>query len=125
MEMTWSLITLTSHLLQTIRTVLGGSLSAKMVQRRRILRRDLFFADVWQSLNTGRLLSFSLVYIDYSFPTYDKGNQAECIADVTARTLTAEAPSYATVMELDRKVREFPLPEGIASACSEDLAEPF
>jgi hypothetical protein len=29
---------------------------------------------------------------------------------VTARTLTAEAPSYATIMELDRKVREFPLP---------------
>jgi hypothetical protein len=35
---------------------------------------------------------------------------AECVADVTARTLTAEAPSYATIMELDRKVREFPLP---------------
>lgn len=29
---------------------------------------------------------------------------------MTARTLTAEAPSYATIMELDRKVREFPLP---------------
>ena len=24
--------------------------------------------------------------------------------------LTAEAPSYATIMELDRKVREFPVP---------------
>ncbi|KAG5635135.1 hypothetical protein H0H81_012334 [Sphagnurus paluster] len=38
---------------------------------------------------------------------------AECVADVTARTLTAEAPSYATIMELDRKVRDFPLPEGM------------
>jgi hypothetical protein len=36
---------------------------------------------------------------------------SECVAEVAARTLTAEAPSYATIMELDKKVREFPLPE--------------
>ena len=35
----------------------------------------------------------------------------ECVADVAARTLTAETPSYVTIMELDRKVREFPIPE--------------
>ena len=33
----------------------------------------------------------------------------ECVAEVAARTLTAEIPSYATNMELDCKVREFPL----------------
>jgi len=49
---------------------------------------------------------------------------AECVADVTARILTAEAPSYATIMELDRKVREFPLPEGLSSS-SDDLAGSF
>lgn len=37
---------------------------------------------------------------------------AECVADVTARTLTAEAPTYAVIMDLDRKVRNFALPEG-------------
>lgn len=47
------------------------------------------------------------------------------MADVTARTLTAEAPSYATIMELDRKVREFPLPEGVSSAPPGDLAASF
>ncbi|TFK37314.1 fungal-specific transcription factor domain-containing protein [Crucibulum laeve] len=143
MEMTWSLITLASHLSQTIglhRDSARWGLSAKMVQRRRILFWDLFVADVWQSLNTGRPPSFSLAYIDCSFPTYDKGNEggfgsafeiwqfrfaAECVADVTARTLTAEAPSYATIMELDRKVREFPLPEGMASASSGDMAQSF
>ncbi|KAF7369259.1 Zn(2)-C6 fungal-type domain-containing protein [Mycena venus] len=91
------------------------------------------------SLNTGRPPSFSLAYIDCSFPKYENEKAkdgacafpsslcapfmtmhlvemwqfrfaAECVADVTARTLTAEAPSYATIMELDRKVREFPLP---------------
>lgn len=129
MEMTWSLLALAAHLSQTIglhRDSERWGLPPKMVQRRRILFWDLFVADVWTSLNTGRPPSFSLAYIDCSFPKYDdqKAKQgdvafeiwqfrfaAECVADVTARTLTAEAPSYATVMELDRKVREFPLPE--------------
>ncbi|KAJ6598179.1 fungal-specific transcription factor domain-containing protein [Mycena vulgaris] len=126
MEMTWSLITLAAHLSQTIglhRDSARWGLSAKMVQRRRILFWDLFVADVWQSLNTGRPPSFSLAYIDCSFPTYENSKArdgifevwqfrfaAECVADVTARTLTTETPSYATIMELDRKVREFPLP---------------
>lgn len=42
----------------------------------------------------------------------------ECVAEVAARTLTAELPSYATVMELDRKVREFPIPEHSAQVAS-------
>ncbi|KAJ7677898.1 fungal-specific transcription factor domain-containing protein [Mycena polygramma] len=126
MEMTWSLITLAAHLSQTIglhRDSARWGLSATMVQRRRILFWDLFVADVWTSLNTGRPPSFSLAYIDCSFPKYEGAKAkdgifevwqfrfaAECVAEVTARTLTAEAPSYATIMELDRKVREFPLP---------------
>ncbi|KAJ7848323.1 fungal-specific transcription factor domain-containing protein [Mycena leptocephala] len=136
MEMTWSLIALAANLSQTIglhRDSARWGLSAKMVQRRRILFWDLFVSDVWQSLNTGRPPSFSLAYIDCSFPTPRDGVctslhppsvlavvtpvdvwqfrfAAECVAEVTARTLTAEAPSYATIMELDRKVREFPPP---------------
>ncbi|KAF8159144.1 fungal-specific transcription factor domain-containing protein [Crassisporium funariophilum] len=139
MEMTWSLITLASHLSQTIglhRDSARWGLTPKMVQRRRILFWDLFVADVWQSLNTGRPPSFSLAYIDCSFPQYDNEDKlkevgiwqcrfaAECVAEVTSRTLTAEAPSYATIMELDRKVREFPLPEGISSS-SDDLGASF
>lgn len=34
------------------------------------------------------------------------------------RTLTAEAPSYATIMEIDRKVREFPIPDPAALIAS-------
>ncbi|KAG6914716.1 hypothetical protein DXG01_015765 [Tephrocybe rancida] len=40
---------------------------------------------------------------------------AEFVMNVTSRTLTAEAPPYATIIDLDRKVREFPLPEGMDS----------
>jgi hypothetical protein len=42
----------------------------------------------------------------------------ECVADVAARTLTAETPSYATIMELDRKVREFPIPEDASAVAT-------
>ncbi|KAK0446109.1 fungal-specific transcription factor domain-containing protein [Armillaria borealis] len=140
MEMTWSLITLAAHLSQTVdRDSERWGLPAKMVQRRRILFWDLFVADVWQSLNTGRPPSFSLAYIDCSFPQYDDQKDggspgcefeiwqfrfaSECVAEVTARTLTAEAPSYNTIMELDRKVREFPLPTGMAE--KNDLGTSF
>ncbi|KAJ7934502.1 hypothetical protein B0H13DRAFT_1446213, partial [Mycena leptocephala] len=143
MEMTWSLVTLAAHLSQTIglhRDSARWGLSATMVQRRRILFWDLFVADVWQVCTSTSMClcctesptepehrpapSFSLAYIDCSFPRYEDSPElttilgelwmfrfaAECVADVTARTLAAEAPSYATIMELDRKVREFPLP---------------
>lgn len=36
---------------------------------------------------------------------------SECVAEVAAKTLTAQVPSYQTILELDRVVREFPLPE--------------
>ncbi len=46
-----------------------------------------------------------------------------CVAEVAAKTLTAEAPAYETIMELDRKVREFPIPPD-AAALQEDLEGP-
>lgn len=164
MEMTWSLVTLSAHLSQTIglhRDSARWGLSPKMVQRRRILFWDLFVADVWQSLNTGRPPSFSLAYIDCTFPSYDDELEkpawegydgdgshkieekepgsgggfgrafevwafrfaAECVADVAARTLTAEAPTYPTIMELDKKVREFPLPDGMEEGDDDEARE--
>ena len=45
------------------------------------------------------------------------------MAEVASKTLTAEAPSYETIMELDRKVREFPIPPD-AAAMLEDLETP-
>jgi len=39
---------------------------------------------------------------------------AECVAEVATRTLTADAPSYAVIMEIDRKVREFQIPDPAA-----------
>ncbi|KAF7349111.1 Zn(2)-C6 fungal-type domain-containing protein [Mycena venus] len=119
MEMTWGLSTLAAHLSQTVglhRDSARWGMSATMVQRRRLLFWDIFVADVWTSLSTGRPPSFSPAYVDCSFP-----KDGTCafpslsvyrrrVADVTARILPPVVPSYATVMELDRKVREFRLP---------------
>ncbi|KAJ7760160.1 fungal-specific transcription factor domain-containing protein [Mycena olivaceomarginata] len=119
MELTWGLSTLAAHLSQTVglhRDSARWGMSATMVQRRRLLFWDIFVADVWTSLSTGRPPSFSLAYVDCSFPkdgTFEVWNfrfAAECVADVTARILPVGVPSYATIMELDCKVREFPLP---------------
>lgn len=133
MEISWNLLTLTSHLSMSIglhRDSARWGLSPKMVQRRRVVFWDLFVADVWTSLHTGRPPAFSLAYIDCGFPEYvndnskgkgEPGNDsfgiwqfrfaAECVAEISARTLTAETPTYATIMDLDKMVREFPLPD--------------
>lgn len=43
----------------------------------------------------------------------------QCVAEVASRALAAEPPSYATIMELDRKVREFPVPPDVVPLVEE------
>lgn len=47
----------------------------------------------------------------------------ECVAEVAMKTLAAETPTYETIMELDRHVRDFPVPPE-AVVVLEDLAPP-
>ncbi|KAH8104099.1 fungal-specific transcription factor domain-containing protein [Cristinia sonorae] len=140
LETTWSLVGLAAQLSHSIglhRDSARWGLSDDIVNRRRLLFWNLFVADSWQSLTTGRPPSFSRQYMDAKFPVVegssddpenDFGNWGyrfalECVSEVAALTLTAEAPSYATIMELDRKVREFPIPPE-AAALLEDLKTP-
>lgn len=43
----------------------------------------------------------------------------QIVAEVASRALAAEPPSYAMIMELDRKVREFPVPPDIVAVVEE------
>ncbi|KAI6020870.1 fungal-specific transcription factor domain-containing protein [Pisolithus microcarpus] len=136
METSWSLVALAAHLAHTLglhRDGLKWGLSADVTARRRAVFWDLFVADVWNSLETGRPPTFSLPYIDCQFPGGGSpdGNghidtnrevfwaswvfrfASSCAADVAARTLTSDSPSYSTILELDRKVRNFPVPATI------------
>ncbi|KZV65070.1 hypothetical protein PENSPDRAFT_745213 [Peniophora sp. CONT] len=131
MESTWSLVALACHIAHTIglhRDSARWETCPKMVQRRRTLFWDLFVADAWHALSTGRPPSMQRIYIDCQYPE-DKemkldahGNPIpgfgswgfrfafECVAEIAAKTLAANPPRYSEILELDRKVRDFAIP---------------
>ncbi|KAI5992555.1 hypothetical protein EDC04DRAFT_2586961 [Pisolithus marmoratus] len=153
METSCSLVALAAQLAHTVlsfqdRDGLRWGLSHAIVVRRRMVFWDLFVADVWNSLHVGRPPTLSLPYIDCQFPgggsphdevLTESGRRAffgtwmfrftsDCVADVTARTLASNPPSYSTILELDRKVRNFPVTaaaeEFAAAACGAVPAKP-
>ncbi|TFY79682.1 hypothetical protein EWM64_g4331 [Hericium alpestre] len=134
METTWSLVALAAHLAQSIglhRDSARWELSPKVVQRRRMLFWDLFVADSWHTLSTGRPPSFNRAYVDCQYPQDDEMTMNtegetepgfgswgfrfafECVAEIATRTLTATPPRYSDIIELDRKVREFAIPSDV------------
>lgn len=150
-ETTWSLVTLAAHLAHTLglhRDGLRWGLSANDTARRRMVFWDLFVADVWNCLEAGRPPTFSLPYIDCQYPGGGSPHDSihigsdtqafckswpfrfasDCVAGVAARTLTSEPPSYSTILELDRKVCNFPVSEAAkefaTAACGVVPAKP-
>ncbi|KAG0709529.1 fungal-specific transcription factor domain-containing protein [Suillus ampliporus] len=130
----WSVISLASKLSQSMglhRDPSRFNMSPKAVQRRRTLFWEVFSADLFHSLALGRPPSNRLSYIDCEFPEdetmtmNDKGEvevgfwrwkytfTRDVFSQVTELTLSAELPSYDTILELDRKVREQVLPPSL------------
>ncbi|KAH9027077.1 fungal-specific transcription factor domain-containing protein [Lactarius pseudohatsudake] len=128
MESTWSLVAVACHLAQTIglhRDPARWESDPRVVQRRRLVFWDLFIADAWHALSTGRPPVFNRAFVDCKFPqegdeptSLDPGDVSsmgawmfrfgfEAMAEIVARTLTAAPPRYSTIKELDRKVHEF------------------
>ncbi|KAI5997750.1 hypothetical protein EDC04DRAFT_2584967, partial [Pisolithus marmoratus] len=139
---TWSLVALAALLAHRVnRDGLRWGLPADIIARRRVVFWELYVADVWNSLEAGRPPTLSLPYTDCQFPgggsPHDKVHiisdrqpisgswiyrfTSDCVADVAARTLTSGAPSYSSILELDRKVSSFPVTEAAeefaAAAC--------
>ncbi|KAI5992558.1 hypothetical protein EDC04DRAFT_2586962, partial [Pisolithus marmoratus] len=149
METSWSLVALAAQLAHTVnRDGLNWGLDDAITTKRRVVFWELFVADAWNSLDAGRPSTFSLPYIDCQFPRggspHDKVHigsdrqafreswvfrfASDCVADVAARKLTANPPNYSTILELDRKVRDFPITEAavefVAAARSDVPAQP-
>ncbi|KAG5731014.1 hypothetical protein E4T56_gene15563 [Termitomyces sp. T112] len=100
----------------------------KTVQKRRTLFWEVFTADVSHSLALGRPPAMHLSYIDCEFPIdeeatlNDKGEiqngfwrmkytfGRDLFLAVSDATLVAKSPSYSTILEIDRKVREVTFP---------------
>ncbi|PCH44398.1 hypothetical protein WOLCODRAFT_76356 [Wolfiporia cocos MD-104 SS10] len=92
------------------------------IQRRRELFWEVFSYDLLQSFTLGRPPSFSLAHIDCKKPyTEDPCNEetfhwwkhkftSECMNSVYDQAFGAKTPTYSTVLQLDRKLRNFPVP---------------
>ncbi|KNZ80133.1 hypothetical protein J132_07123 [Termitomyces sp. J132] len=91
-------------------------------QHRRELFWEIFTYDSWQCLTFGRPPSFSLAHVDSKLPflndpSDDKSYHAwkhrftsECMNLFHDQAFGAKMPTYATVLQLDRKMRAFPVP---------------
>ncbi|KAF9534816.1 fungal-specific transcription factor domain-containing protein [Crepidotus variabilis] len=131
MDATWYLTALAVKLAEGLglhRDSAQFRMDPKIVNRRRGLFWEMFCMDHYVSLTLGRPASIHLSDTDCEFPeddeatVDDEGNvlvghsrwryqfMKDVFCHVTEKTLTAEAPSYQTILELDRKVREYSIP---------------
>ncbi|KAH7887837.1 fungal-specific transcription factor domain-containing protein [Phlebopus sp. FC_14] len=130
----WSIIALSNKLAQSMglhRDPARFNLPPKTIQRRRTLFWEIFSADLFHSMALGRPPSVSLSYVDCEFPEDDTARindngevevgffrwkhsfTRDVFIPVTELTLTAAPPSYSTILELDRKLREKVLPPSL------------
>ncbi|KAJ3781385.1 fungal-specific transcription factor domain-containing protein [Lentinula aff. detonsa] len=92
-------------------------------QRRRQLFWELFTYDSWQCFTFARPPSFALPHIDCKMPyaNIDSAEDqifhawkhrfvSECMNLLHDQAFGAKTPTYATVLQLDRKLRAFPVP---------------
>ncbi|KAH7914632.1 fungal-specific transcription factor domain-containing protein [Hygrophoropsis aurantiaca] len=95
---------------------------SKETLRRRELFWELYTYDSWQCLTFGRPPSFYLAHVDcklpyatdapdeFAFHSWKHRFTSECMSIVHDQAFGAKTPTYATVLQLDRKLRAFPVP---------------
>ncbi|KIY46632.1 hypothetical protein FISHEDRAFT_75449 [Fistulina hepatica ATCC 64428] len=127
----WSLMSLGAKLAQSLGLHRDGArwnMDPKTVERRRKLFWEILCSEQSMSIALGRPPAIRLSYVDCEFPIndgvgVDEDGQPkvgytrwrnEFVRDILSvvieNTLTAAPPSYDTILELDRKVREKSLP---------------
>ncbi|KAF4592617.1 hypothetical protein EYR38_008316 [Pleurotus pulmonarius] len=127
----WGLMSLAAKLSQSLglhRDSARWNFDPTTVQRRRALFWEIFAADVSHSLALGRPPAIHLSYVDCEFPIDEEATLSDAqevqygfwrmkhtfardiFNAVAEATLTAKSPSYSTVLDLDRKVRELSFP---------------
>ncbi|KAI6020864.1 hypothetical protein PISMIDRAFT_466599 [Pisolithus microcarpus 441] len=134
METSWVLVKLAAHVahkLEHNRNNDRGGLPAAVTARQKMVFLELSVAYVWNSLEARILPTLSPSYTICGFlgkrrlkeiaricldRQDSRGSWAfefvySCVADVVARTLASDPPSYLDILELDRKVRDLPVTE--------------
>ncbi|KZP18386.1 hypothetical protein FIBSPDRAFT_595351 [Athelia psychrophila] len=97
----------------------------KTVELRRRIFWEVYTADLFHSITLGRPPSIELSYVDCALPTCDEEDHdmqywnwkyhfiRDVFGPVVKLTLAAAPPSYESILELDRKVREMVLPPAL------------
>ncbi|KAI0682175.1 hypothetical protein BC835DRAFT_1300198 [Cytidiella melzeri] len=126
LESAWSLLSLASKLGQAVhRDSAAWKLEEKIVNRRRNLFWEMYIFEMMHSVALGRPMSIALNHIDCESPTDDEENVGKNFAGywtwkflfahtvylhITDSLLSAKAPSYEVVLDLDRRIRQTTLP---------------
>ncbi|KAJ8522699.1 hypothetical protein ONZ45_g709 [Pleurotus djamor] len=105
------------------------NLDNEETQKRRCLLWEIYTYDSWQSLTFGRPPSFALCHVDTKMPFEKTQNEkgevemtfaawkhrfaSECLSHVQDQAFGARAPSYKTIQELDKSVKDFYIPPSL------------
>ncbi|KAG1767817.1 hypothetical protein EDD22DRAFT_772804 [Suillus occidentalis] len=131
-ELYYSLLNLASQAALQVRSELHDpsrwGIEGREAYERRSYFWTLFSQSLWQSLVTGRPPAILPAVVDCQIPsdldeaTYRSGEipisfgnwssrfTKECLAPIIEATQAVKPPTYQTVLELDRKIREFCVP---------------
>ncbi|KAI0320858.1 fungal-specific transcription factor domain-containing protein [Amylostereum chailletii] len=107
----------------------GWNLDKEEVQRRRVVFWEFYNWDAWSSVITGRPPALNLSQSDCRFPedtdsvrnssgqlewgwhTWKFHYAATCLSPSVQRAFAVRPPNYTSLIELDKRIRAFPLPE--------------
>ncbi|KAF8159162.1 fungal-specific transcription factor domain-containing protein [Crassisporium funariophilum] len=140
----WCVMSFAAKLAQSVaidRDSARWNMDPDTVQRRRNLFWEVFSADVSHSLALGRPPAIHLSYVDCEYPEDDDASLSDDAGphtgfwrmkhtfgrdiynSVADATLIARAPSYNTVLDLDKKVREVSFPASFNPYISREAGE--
>ncbi|KAJ7631664.1 fungal-specific transcription factor domain-containing protein [Mycena polygramma] len=143
-SVTWIYIGTAARLAHGIGLHLDSSrwnLSEEESERRSRLFWQLFSYDAWLSFSLGRPPSMSLNFVDSSYPRDtneitggENGKESSyalytfkysvLMHSVLATAFGCKVPAYNTILELDRKVRDFYIPVNLRPVCSPENPPP-
>ncbi|KAG8219250.1 hypothetical protein J3R82DRAFT_89 [Butyriboletus roseoflavus] len=129
------LVNYPSHIVLSMQQDLHSArfqLEKSVVQKRSTLFWQMFLIDTFLSFYAGRPPNVSLDWIDAPYPDdefpvkNEKGELemgckfAKLLHEVLVAAFGAKIPTYCAVLELDRKIRDFPIPSHLQLQCVND-----
>ncbi|KZT27790.1 hypothetical protein NEOLEDRAFT_1059869 [Neolentinus lepideus HHB14362 ss-1] len=123
----WAIMGMAVKLAQSHQSLVDRDIGKWKVDPTETLQRrntfwELYTYDSWQCLTFGRPPSFSLAHVDCKMAQPDDQDPeqvfhawkhrfvSECMSVVHDQAFGAKTPTYSTVVQLDRKLRAFPVP---------------